>query len=278
MKIKKKSILITGGSGFVGRNLIKLLKTTSDDKFDIHIWCRDKMGSILDTSNTNYWIKKIGPDVIVHLAWAPITDKNYRDNPENYSWFIASANLADYCIKNNIWFITLSSALDAEPKNLFERSPYEISKTLLRNDLNSKYSSGLITLVRPEYIFSIMERKPRVLEDFLGKQSNIFEVVREPDRYIKFIHIDDVVMAIAVVLGGKLKGFVDLGGAALIRISDFLNVVSLSLGLPLSYIWRDNSVTVQKSNQNLFNHNWDNTSTKAFLRTAPLTMIDENEL
>jgi nucleoside-diphosphate-sugar epimerase len=236
------------------------------------------MGSILDTPNANYWIKKIGPDVIVHLAWASTTSKNYRDNLENYSWFIATSNLADYCIKNNIWFITLGSALDAEPKNLFERSPYEISKTLLRNELDTKYSSGLITLVRPEYIFSISERRPRVVRDFLSAQPNVFEVVREPDKYIKFIHIDDVAMAIAVILEGELKGFVDVGGAALILISDFLNVACLSVGLPLSYTWRDNCVTVQKSNQYLSKLNWHNTSTKAFLITGPFTLIDENDI
>ena len=66
-----KNILITGGSGFLGRNLAKKLKNKNIfiyDKVQPNYKCKFIKGSILNSSKINENLKTYKIDTIIHLA------------------------------------------------------------------------------------------------------------------------------------------------------------------------------------------------------------------
>ena len=66
-----KNVLITGGSGFLGRNLAKKLKNKNlfiYDKIQPNYKCKFIKGSILNKSKINKKLKAHKIDTIVHLA------------------------------------------------------------------------------------------------------------------------------------------------------------------------------------------------------------------
>ena len=70
----KKKILITGSTGFIGKNLLKMLPN------DHEIYCLSRKNfknkkinfikaNIFNLKKINILIKKIKPDYLIHLAW-----------------------------------------------------------------------------------------------------------------------------------------------------------------------------------------------------------------
>ena len=60
-----KRILVTGGTGFLGKNVVKLLKTK---KFDVYSCSRKEGTDILDYKSFKEFVKKIKPEVLIHCA------------------------------------------------------------------------------------------------------------------------------------------------------------------------------------------------------------------
>ncbi len=60
-----KKILVTGGTGFLGKNVVRLLK---DNKFDVYSVSREEGVDILEYGVFKKYLQKIKPAIVVHCA------------------------------------------------------------------------------------------------------------------------------------------------------------------------------------------------------------------
>ena len=121
--MSKKSILISGGSGFIGSHLSQLLKDTYDvSVFDIKTPLNNVkfiQGTIEDKEQILNAVKD--QDIIIHLA-ASVGVKNTEDDPIQTmnTNLLGTKNLLDACSKTDIKKIIFSSSSEVygEPKKI----------------------------------------------------------------------------------------------------------------------------------------------------------------
>lgn len=93
----KKKILITGATGFIGKNLIKIIP----EDYEIYCISRKKIQhkrikylkiNIFNKEKIKFLINKIKPNYLIHLAWEAQPGK-YLYKKSNLKWLDASKNL-----------------------------------------------------------------------------------------------------------------------------------------------------------------------------------------
>jgi GDP-L-fucose synthase len=77
-----KRILITGGSGFIGKNIVEHLITYNPDKYELY-YPRHKDLDLLDTEKVGEFIKKNGINIIIHSANTGGSRKTNYDSDRN---------------------------------------------------------------------------------------------------------------------------------------------------------------------------------------------------
>ena len=113
LDLNKKKILVTGGAGFVGSNLVQTLKrdynvevTVLDDLFSgnaaylENIDCELVKGSVEDRELVDSLIK--GKDIVFHLAARNIIVSNKNPREDLNVNVVGSFNVLESCLKNNI--------------------------------------------------------------------------------------------------------------------------------------------------------------------------------
>ncbi|MAJ90291.1 MAG: hypothetical protein CMD08_03350 [Flavobacteriales bacterium] len=252
--MKKEKILITGGSGFVGTNLIAKL---SSEKYDIFSLDTADPKKIIDKINyinmdirsreINNLINKINPDIIVHLAAqasVSISSKNPQlDNDINLN---GSLNLFLSSITSKLKkfiFFSTGGAIYGEkigkkfneddlPKPL---SPYGISKLNFENYLNYFSSQGIsnseITILRPSNIYGPWQNpygEAGVVSIFGNKmlRNENISIFGTGNEYRDYIFVDDVIDFIFQVLDLKITGTYNLSSGISTKTIEIYNNIS----------------------------------------------------
>ena len=216
----KKRILITGGTGFIGKNLIKSLN--NGKKYEIKILSRKNvpgkkfiLGDLKDYSSVNSAFKKI--DIVIHLA----NSKNYPENIEMMN------NLVKASRENKIKKIIFTSSMSAK-----RRYPDEYGKSKIQSEKILRESGINYTILRPSIIY--------------GKGSTSFNFLTEKTKKIPFftpiigdgkykmspVYIEDVVESIKNTIENKKtdKKEYDVVGGDCIFFVDLVNVLKKEIG------------------------------------------------
>ncbi|MDD5012033.1 MAG: NAD(P)-dependent oxidoreductase [Candidatus Nanoarchaeia archaeon] len=204
----KKVILITGGTGFIGRNLIPLL----EKKYEIKILSREVDGEkIVKGDLVNYdSVKDVTKNVdeVIHLAYS----KNY---PEN---ILMTENLIKACKEEEVKKIILLSSMSAKRSypDDYGKNKLEIEKIIKNSGIN-------YTILRPSIVY--------------GKGSKSFDFIIEKIKKLPFIpiigngkyaispvYIDDVICMIDKCVNNKKtdKKEYDLPGGESIWFRDLI--------------------------------------------------------
>tara|TARA_B100000902_G_scaffold399629_1_gene471441 strand:+ start:2186 stop:3106 length:921 start_codon:yes stop_codon:yes gene_type:complete len=262
--MNKEKILITGGSGFVGTNLISNLSTDKYEIFSLDIEEPKKIIEKVDyikmdirENEIEKLLKKVYPDIIIHLAAqasVSISSKNPElDNDINLK---GSLNLflksLDLDLKNFIFFSTGGAIYGENAGKQFNEadfpkplSPYGISKLNFENYLNY-FSSVQIpkfdtTIVRPSNIYGPWQNPKgeagvvSIFADRMLKKEDVY-IYGSGEEYRDYIYVDDIVDFIFKVLNTKITGTFNLSSGISTKTIDIFNNLSKIIGyknLPL---------------------------------------------
>lgn len=227
----KPKVLITGGSGFIGANLVRKLIRKN---FDLHLILRPRsstwrINSILSqlTVHTTPLFKKreltrlmksLSPQYIFHLAaygnysWQPklnlMTQTNIIDLENlleascdvNYKSFINTGSSTEYGFKNK----PISESENIDPESFYGAT--KASGTILCQTFARRFNKPIITF-RLFSVYGPYEEGARFIPTIIRSAINGREIYITKELIRRdFIHVDDVVSAYLKAMDKGLTG------------------------------------------------------------------------
>ncbi len=258
-----RKILITGGAGFIGSNLVEKLVVNGDlviamDNFDPYYDPRikekniDKVRSgknfiLIKEDIRNYsYIKKVvekySPEYVVHLA-AKVGVRNSIVNPAEYMEVnvLGTVNLLE-ALKNirlkNFIFASSSSVYGANKKLPFSEddrvdnqlSPYAVSKAsaeLYCQQFARLYKIPM-TILRFFTVYGLRQRPDMAVSKFINKIKRGEEVEIYGNRSLQrdFIYIDDIISGIIKTLNNSSQfEIINLGFSTPVSINSLISLL-----------------------------------------------------
>tara|TARA_B100001057_G_scaffold499747_1_gene611600 strand:+ start:13481 stop:14197 length:717 start_codon:yes stop_codon:yes gene_type:complete len=192
-------ILLTGSDGFIGSNL----KNT-----DYHFHCLDiKSGKDLMTCELP------DVDVVIHLAGLSGVRESL-DYPTDY-WInnvIVSQRIFERYKDKRILYASSSTAY--EPwKNPYAMSKYSMEQIAPENSVGMRFTT----------VYGPGAKKDMLIPRILRNDVPFINVNHKRD----FIHVDDVISAMLILLHNEYKGIIDIGTGISNKLTDILERVGI---------------------------------------------------
>ena len=253
--MKKKNILITGGTGFIGPNLAKsLLKNYNVKIYDnfsrrslknikkIPKQIKIIKGDIRDKDKFFKALKKI--DIVIHLAYINGTRFFYSKPVDILDIAIKGiVNVFDGCIKYNIkeLYLASSSEVYQTPKKI---PTNELESLKIPNVHNPRYSYGggkiltelmgihygkkyfkKLIIFRPHNVYGKNMGQEHVIPEFINRFKKIkgknFKIQGSGNEIRSFIFIEDFVKAFELIMKkGKHLNIYNIGTSQKIKIRE----------------------------------------------------------
>ena len=213
-------ILVTGGAGFVGTNLIKKLlennhKIISVDNYNTGLKSNHQKGcEYLEYDIVNiYDYNFIKPDLIFHMAAMARIQPSF-DNPIKY--FRANVNgtmqLAHYCAKNNIPLIYAGSSSHHSGKY---KNPYTFSKDIGEEvlELFSKCFSLKYAIARFYNVYGPYQLTEGGYTTLIGRWINNIknglpcEIYGDGSKRRDFTHVKDIIKGLTAIVDQNAYGY-----------------------------------------------------------------------
>ena len=256
--MKKKTFLVTGGTGFIGSNICKLLLKKN---YNVKIFDNNFRGSASKIVKIKKKVKFIRGDVrnikslnkamkqtdaVIHLAYINGTKYFYTKPVLTLDIAIKGIiNVIDLCIKNRIRELYLASS--SEVYQTPDKIPTDESEPLRIPDIfNPRYSYGggkiltelmgihygkkyfkKLVIFRPHNVYGPDAGGGHVIPDFISKfkllkkKKKKFEIQGSGNEIRSFIYIDDFLSAFNLILDrGRHLNIYNIGTSEKIRIKD----------------------------------------------------------
>ncbi len=247
-KLKDHNVLITGGSGFIGINLINKLKLSGANIFIIDKNLKNKDNSIKyircdirDKKTLLKIIKKIKPSYVYHLAAIVDTKRDLKRLKEIMDInFFGTINILECCNKvNSIEGIVVLGSSDEYGKNKAPfkddaredpYSPYALSKTLSSHlcRFYAKYTRYSIVVLRPFIVYGPEQKGLMFIPSMMSSyfEGKVFEMGSGKQKK-DFIYIDDLIKAIikASLKKGISGEIINIGFGKPIRLLKIVDIV-----------------------------------------------------
>ncbi len=235
-----KRVLVTGSEGFIGRRLVKTLRSLG---FLVEEFDRN-MG---DISTYNFSYDQLNH--IVHLASLVFVPASW-DNPASFyqTNVIGTVNLLELCRKMNVPLTYLSSYVYGTPKYLpvdekhplFPASPYNHSK-LLAEEACRYYSSTFnfpVTIFRPVNVYGPNQNPdfliPKIIKQAFDPAIEAIQVMDlRPKR--DFLFIDDLISAIIKSFEQDNFDIFNVGAGYSISVEELIKTILSSAGISKPY-------------------------------------------
>tara|TARA_Y100000591_G_scaffold332679_1_gene371019 strand:+ start:6440 stop:7348 length:909 start_codon:yes stop_codon:yes gene_type:complete len=259
---EQKKILVTGGNGFIGSNIINYY---NKKKYIVHNIGTQNSSNVhvekyhkVDIRNLNELIKIAESyDVIYHCAGSASVP-NSISNPKNDFDInaLGTFNILEYSRKSNskkvIYLSTVSVNGDENKLPLNENSikkpvsPYGASKLCGENYCNV-YSNCYGLDVRIARIYNVYGPGLHKLfiYDLIKKIKNsktYIEIFGDGKQVRDYLYVDDLIRAIILICNkGESGGAYDLSSGNPIQISQIIDKVVSIMGVQIDIIYNNNS-------------------------------------
>jgi UDP-glucose 4-epimerase len=231
-------ILVTGGAGFIGTNLIKKLLNEGHDIVSIDNYNTGLISNHQDGAEyINFDIRNIDsysywkPDMIYHLAAIARIQPSFE---KPYDYFTTNANatfkLAKYCSDNNIPLIYAGSSSHHSGKF---KNPYTFSKDIGEEiiKLYQTHFNLKATITRFYNVYGPHQLTEGGYTTLIGAWEKLIEqnqpLVIHGTGYKRrdFTHVDDIVNALTLILDKQVWGRIfELGRGKNYSINEIANM------------------------------------------------------
>ena len=234
-------ILVTGGAGFVGTNLIKQLLEKGHDVISVdnystgkkenHIkGCEYVEGDICDIGN-NF---NFDFDVVFHLAAKARVQPSFN-NPEEYIDvnFKGTYNIVRYCTRKNIPLIYAGSSSHHSGKY---KNPYTFSKDMGEEiiQLYTKNFGLKATIARFYNVYGPYQLTEGGYTTLIGRWINNIEKGIECEIYgdgnqsRDFTHVEDIIKGLTLIAAKKSYGYIfELGRGRDYTVNDVAKMFNI---------------------------------------------------
>lgn len=254
--MKKKTFLVTGGTGFIGSNICKHLISKN---YNVKIYDNNSRGSISKIKNFKKRVKFIKGDIrnqralnkalkntdaVIHLAYVNGT-KYFYSKPVLILDIAVKGiiNIIEACKTNNVKELYLASSSEVyQTPNKVPTDEHEPLK--IPNIFNPRYSYGggkiltelmgihygkkyfkKLIIFRPHNVYGSDMGNEHVVPEFINRFKSIkgknFKIQGTGNEIRSFIYIDDFISAFNIILNrGKHLNIYNIGTAEKIKIKD----------------------------------------------------------
>ncbi len=262
--MKKRTFLVTGGTGFIGSNISKLLVSKN---YNVKIFDNNSRGSIGSIKKIQKKIKFIKGDIrnkillnkalkktdaVIHLAYVNGTINFYKEPIKVLDIAVHGIlNVLEGCIKNNIRELYLASS--SEVYQTPEKIPTDEQEALKIPDIyNPRFSYGggkilaelmgihygkkffkKLIIFRPHNVYGPNMGNDHVIPEFINrfrkmkKKNNKFTIKGNGNETRSFIFIDDFISAFDLILKkGKHLNIYNIGTSEQIKIGNLALKIS----------------------------------------------------
>jgi UDP-glucose 4-epimerase len=210
-------ILITGGAGFVGTNLVKRLVEQGHEVISVDNYSTGLKENHIDGCEyLQYDIRNISdykfinPDVIFHLAAISRIQPSFKDPKEYFTTNVnGTLNIAKYCTNNNIPLIYAGSSSYHSGKY---KNPYTFSKTVGEEVLEMfKQNFGLKYVIARFYnVYGPHQLTEGGYTTLIGRWIGNIQNARpcviygDGEQRRDFTHVDDIVQGLIKINSSKV--------------------------------------------------------------------------
>jgi nucleoside-diphosphate-sugar epimerase len=210
-------VLITGASGLIGR----WVTTLAQDSLDLIPLSHHEV----DLSQPGRFaaeLRRVRPDVLLHLAWTASGEPGYRTHPDNERWLVSSLEAAEECRRLGVHFIGTGSVADRGTG----ADSYSGAKHQLWLALQADIETGAITWLRPFHVFDPERTRPALVADVReARLAHRPVVLRTPAQRHDFVLAEDVGSAVVTTLTAELTGCVEIGSGTARPVSQLVEAL-----------------------------------------------------
>jgi nucleoside-diphosphate-sugar epimerase len=238
-------VLVTGSSGFIGRNVVMELARRGYEVHAVDVRKAEAADSVawhqldlFDARAVDELIERIKPTHLMHLAWYAEHGK-FWNSPLNLDWVGASARLfksfvagggkravfAGTCAEYDWSHSHLSE--DSTPSN--PATLYGVCKNSLRQIVESfaRQSNVEAAWGRIFFLYGPEEDARRFIPSVLNPLRNGQPaVVRSGSHVRDFMHVQDVARAFAAILDSPIRGIANVASGEAVRLGDLARVLA----------------------------------------------------
>ena len=205
----KKTILITGSSGFIGKNLIKKIP-----KYSTTI---EKNGEKIDLRDKEKVLKLKRVNTVIHLAGKTPYSKKLSNNEIFEHNILGTLNILEYCISKKVEkLIFVSSYIYGHSKNnpinekhiVQPHNTYAKSK-YLAEELCKFYAKKFgikVIILRPFNLFGNLQKKGFLISNIIEAIKNNSSIsITNKNNKRDYLHIDDFIDVILKMIDFDCK-------------------------------------------------------------------------
>lgn len=203
MRNQRARIILLGGGGFLGSELFQAMTRLG--------YSPERAKSDLTDLELNFTRSKLDlrPTIFISMAWTSNSKRDYLNNPENLIWTTKHIEFAQFCLKNDFYFLVPGSCLEYEGN---ESIAYVASKMQLRRFLEENVPPNMYLWLRYFYVFSLTHRRPGLIRNALEAQDNLQPLVLDnPNGRHDYIEVRDAIGQTIELIEGFNNGIWDIG-------------------------------------------------------------------